>query len=165
METTVNRIISVCENNESLFFECRLNTLVNQRYTDIRLIANRFDPKFKEVNLYDIDYKPKDLNNGYFCPVVYETDGGAYLLETNLNSATYQNSKERLDASASNGFIVKLTQTKYCIFSIDKNTNKKIVESGLSRTNAKDRVKELNKQLFLLEFDYEIEDEFFKGTK
>ena len=26
-------------------------------------------------------------------------------------------------------------------------------------------IKELNKQLFLLEFDYEIEDEFFKGTK
>lgn len=156
MENIARRVISVNEDGNNIFIEKKLNFLNSNDKTDLRVIANSFENKFKDVELFDIEYKPTITNTGYFCPVVFEDDGGLYMLETDFTVATYEKCLERLSNSKSNGFIIKLIPTKYCIFSIDNSTTKTIIESNLTRTVAKQRAKELNLKSSLLEYDYEI---------
>jgi hypothetical protein len=157
------RIISIQEDNKCLFLERRLNNITKHNLSDdIRLIASNFEKSFENVLIYDIDYKPKDFD-GYFCPVILEPDGDVVLLETDLEFATYDISKERLDAIEWPGFIVKLIPTNFCVFSIDENNNKLIVESNLTRISAKQMVQELNLKSSSLEYDYEIEEEFLNS--
>ncbi|MDD3054813.1 MAG: hypothetical protein PHE16_02930 [Aliarcobacter sp.] len=153
------RIISVHEDKKILFFERRLNNITKHDLSDdIRLIASNFEKSFENVLIYDIDYKPKDFD-GYFCPVILEPDGDVVLLETDLEFATYDISKERLDASK----WPKIIPTNFCVFSIDENSNKLIVESNLTRITAKQMVQELNLKSSSLEYDYEIEEEFLNS--
>lgn len=159
MEKIAKRVVSVNEDGKNIFIERQLNLLNYNDKKDIRAIADSFDYRYKDVELFDIEYKPKTIESGYFCPVLFENDGGLYMLETDFTYATYEDSIKRLNDSKMNGFIVKLIPTKYCVFSIDKNTNKEIVENDLTRTVAKQRVKELNLESSLLEYDYEIEDD------
>lgn len=165
MKNIEKKIISVQENGKCLFFERRLNNNSDEFKSDIRLIASNFEKRYKNISIYDIDYKPKDFEKGYFCPVIIEPDGDIVLLETDLEFATYDICRERLEKNDWPGFVVKLISTKFCIFSIDNNTNKNIVEGNLTRIEAKQKAKVLNQQSSLLEYDYEIEEEFLKNMK
>lgn len=165
MKKIQNRLISVNESGINIFLERRLNNN-SQIDDDIRIIANRFENSFNNVEIYDIEFNPKDLENGYFCAVEFCVQyGDVTLLETPFKDATYENSLQRLKLINSAGFVVKVNPTKHCIFSIDNNSNKTIVLKGLTRTEAKSKVKELNETDSSIEFDYEIEEDFINTIK
>jgi hypothetical protein len=163
MGTLFKRAVSIMEDGYELIMERELNKFCfgNKTLKDERQIAHYLEKRYRFAELYDIEYKPKDLTNGLFVVVSYEeSDSSVYLLETKVSDATYEKAQQRLNDSPCNGFIIKLTPTNHAVYGVYSDSRKVFIEVGLSRMEAKKLAFELNQDKSkYTEVDFDTEED------
>lgn len=148
---------SILEDKKELILEKRI--VGKAHNLRVMVIADR---NINTKEIYQIEFKPKDLNHGIFCVVLFEeTDNSLYLCETYVSKTTYADALKRLEKiHKQQGFIVKMIPLTFSVYGILPDSSKEFIEVGLTRTQAKEKTTVLTSKLNskYTEIDFDIDD-------